>query len=440
MPRADPAVDVREGHAAVDAACRLEWPRLVAALTRLVGDIGLAEDLAQDALVAAVQEWPRDGVPPRPGAWLMVTARHRALDRLRRDRALAAKYALLGADLLRGVTEDVLEPDPSIGDDRLRMIFTACHPVLAPAARVALTLRLVGGLTVEEIARTYLVPPSTIAQRIVRAKRTIATERIPYVVPEGPELAYRLDSVLDVVCLIFTEGYAASAGDRWLRLDLVEEGLRLARVLARLLPDQPEVHGLAALLELQASRVGARSTPDTPVVLLGDQDRSAWDQLLIRRGFLALHRAHALTTELGRPAGRFALQAAIAAEHAVARSAEHTNWPRLATLYAILAERYPSPIVQLNRAVGVAMADGPAAGLALVEDLAGTGDVDGYYLLHAVRGDLLDRVGRRDEALAEFERASGLTANLTEQQLLRDRIARCRAVGADGLPSGRDGR
>ena len=430
MPRPSRPVDERVSHAAVEATWRLEWPKLVAALTRLVGDIDLAEDLAQDALVAAVREWPRDGVPPRPGAWLMVTARHRALDRLRRDRALAAKYALLGSDLVSGAEEE-LEPDPSIADDRLRMIFTACHPVLAPAARVALTLRLVGGLTVEEIARIYLVPSSTIAQRIVRAKRTITAQRIPYVVPEGPELTERLDSVLDVVCLVFTEGYAASTGDQWLRLDLVEEGLRLARSLAQLLPDQPEVHGLAALLELQASRVGARTTPDTPIVLLGDQDRSVWDQLLIRRGFVALHRAHALNTRLDRAPGRFALQAAIAAEHAIARSVHHTNWSRLARLYGILAARYPSPVVQLNRAVAVAMTDGPGAGLDLVEELAAGGDVDGYYLLHAVRGDLLTRLGRYDEALGEFERASTLTANLTERRLLQERIARGRDDRAD---------
>jgi RNA polymerase sigma factor (sigma-70 family) len=419
--RSDPPQD--GGHAAVEAAWRLEWPKLVAALTRFVGDIDLAEDLAQDALVAALQEWPRDGVPPRPGAWLMVTARHRALDRFRRDRALAAKYAVLGRDLLDTAGVEPSEPDSPIPDDRLRMIFTACHPVLSPPARVALTLRLVGGLTVEEIARAYLVAPSTVAQRIVRAKRTIATERIAYAVPEGPHLAHRLESVLDVICLIFTEGYAASAGDRWVRLDLVEEGLRLARVLAILMPDQAEAHALAALLELQASRVGARTTPDNPLVLLGDQDRAAWDHLLIRRGFTALQCAHALNTRRGQPPGRFALQAAIAAEHAVARSAEHTNWPRLATLYTILASRYPSPVVRLNQAVAVAMANGPSAGLALVDEVAAGGGVDGYHLLHAVRGDLLARLGRLDEASAEFEVAATLTANATEQRLLSERAA-----------------
>lgn len=420
-------------YTAVEAAWRLEWPKLVASLTRLVGDIDMAEDLAQDALIAALQEWPRDGVPPRPGAWLLVTARHRALDRLRRDRALAGKYALLGAQLLRDTSAEgnPFGDESAIPDDRLRMIFTACHPALPPPARVALTLRLVGGLSVEEIASAYLVRAPTVAQRIVRAKRTIARENVPYAVPEGPELAQRLDSVLDVICLIFTEGHVASAGDRWLRRDLVEEGLRLARVLARLLPDQPETHALAALLELQASRVGARSTPDLPLILLGEQDRSAWDQLLIRRGFLALQRAHEVSARLGQPPGRFALQAAIAAEHALARSAEHTNWPRLATLYTILAGRFPSPIVQLNRAVALAMAEGPGSGLALVDEVAATGELDGYHLLHAVRGDLLARLDRLDEAVAEFERASTLTANSTEQRLLRERITQCRRRRGD---------
>lgn len=358
----------------------------------------------------------------------MVTARHRALDRLRRDRALAAKYASLTSDLSRDsvASVDRFDEDSPIRDDRLRMIFTACHPALSPPARVALTLRLVGGLTVEEIARAYLVPTSTIAQRIVRAKRTIATQHIPYVVPDGPDLTQRLDSVLDVICLIFTEGYAASAGDEWLRLDLVEEGLRLARMLASLMPDQPETHGLVALLELQASRVGARSTPDAPLVLLHDQDRSRWDHLLIRRGFAALQRAHALNNRSGQPPGRFALQAAIAAEHAIARSSEHTNWQRLARLYTILASRFPSPVVQLNWAVALAMAEGPNAGLTLVEQIAAGGKLDGYHLLPAVRGDLLARLGRLDQASAEFERASTLTANTTEQRLLRDRATRCR--------------
>lgn len=438
MPRPDgrrassaEGADQPVGHAAVEAAWRLEWPKLVAALTRLVGDIDLAEDLAQDALVAALDEWPRRGVPPRPGAWLMVTARHRALDRLRRDRVLAGKYAQLGPELLNEVpgTGDSSESESPIPDDRLRMIFTACHPALPAPARIALTLRLVGGLTADEIARAYLVPTSTIAQRIVRAKRTIAKEGIPFAVPEGPDLARRLDSALDVICLIFTEGHAASTGDRWLRLDLVEEGLRLARVVAGLMPDQPEAHGLAALLELQASRVRARTTAEMPLVRLDDQDRSAWDQLLIRRGFLALQRAHTLNTRLGNPPGRFALQAAIAAEHAIARTPEHTNWTRLARLYAVLAERFPSPVVQLNRAVAVAMAEGPGRALALLENVADHGQLEHYHLLHAVRGDLLARLDRFDEASTEFGRAAALTANASEQRLLRERAAGCDAKG-----------
>lgn len=413
--------------AAIEAAWHLEWPKLVAALTRLVGDIDLAEDLAQDALVAALQQWPSQGVPPRPGAWLMVTAKHQAIDRLRRDKVLAAKHTLLGQELLIASAASAparnAEEEPAIEDDLLRMIFTACHPVLSPAARVALTLRLVGGLTVEEIAQAYVVPAATIAQRIVRAKRTIADKRIPYAVPDGPELARRLDSVLDVICLIFSEGYEATAGDAWLRIDLVEEGLRLARVLAGLLPDEPEAHGLAALLELQASRAGARSTPDLAVVLLHDQDRSRWDRLLIRRGYLALQRAHELNAGPGRPPGRFALQAAIAAEHAIARTPDHTNWTRLARLYAILAARFPSPVVQLNRVVAVGMAAGPGAGLALADELAATGALDGYHLLHAVRADLLTRLGRFDEAEAAFRRAAARTANTAEQRLLQDRAA-----------------
>ena len=414
-------------HAAVEAAWRIEWPSLVASLTRLVGDIDLAEDLAQDALLAALEQWSRDGVPPRPGAWLMLTARHRAIDRLRRDRTLAAKRALLGQALLTGdggAGDD--DRASAIEDDRLRMIFVACHPVLSPDARVALTLRLVGGLTVEEIGRAYVVPESTVAQRIVRAKRTIAERHLPFSVPSGSELGQRLDSVLDVICLIFTEGYEATAGDRWLRVNLVEEGLRLARVLAALLSDQAETHALAALLELQASRLGARSTPERPLVLLDDQDRSRWDQLLIRRGFLALQRAHALNTKDGARPGRYALQAAIAAEHAIARTSEHTNWQRMARLYAQLDERFPSPIVQLNRAVAVAKVDGPGAGLTLVDAIAATGRLDRYHLLPAVRADLLAKLGRLDEAAAEFDRAARLTGNTSEQQMLAERARHCR--------------
>lgn len=426
--------DLRSGmppqgaYAAVETAWRVEWPKLVATLTRLVGNIDLAEDLAQDALLAAVEQWPRDGIPPRPGAWLTVTARHRAIDRIRRDQNLAAKYALLGQDLLvdEAAIDSDIDPAPSIEDDLLRMVFVACHPVLSPAAQVALTLRLVGGLTTEEIARAYVVPTSTIAQRIVRAKRTITERQIPYSVPSGSELDERLDSVLDVICLIFTEGYEATAGDEWLRIDLAEEGLRLARLLAAMLPEQPETHGLAALLELQASRLGARSTPDSPLVLLDEQDRSRWDFLLIRRGFLALHRAQAINKRDNGPPGRYALQAAIAAEHALARTPEKTDWERLARLYAVLNSRFPSPVVQLNRAVAVGRAQGPEAGLALVDELAATGRLDDYHLLPAVRADLLVRLGRVDEASSEFDRAAALTANTTEREMLLERARRCR--------------
>jgi RNA polymerase sigma factor (sigma-70 family) len=415
-------------YAAVETAWRVEWPKLVATLTRLVGNIDLAEDLAQDALLAAVEQWPRDGIPPRPGAWLTVTARHRAIDRIRREKNLAAKYALLGQDLLvdESASDSDIDPAPSIEDDLLRMVFVACHPVLAPAAQVALTLRLVGGLTTEEIARAYVVPTSTIAQRIVRAKRTITERQIPYSVPSGSELDERLDSVLDVICLIFTEGYEATAGDEWLRIDLAEEGLRLARLLAAMLPDQAETHGLAALLELQASRLGARSTPDSPLILLDEQDRSRWDFLLIRRGFLTLHRAQAINKRDDSPPGRYALQAAIAAEHALSRTPEKTDWERLARLYAVLNSRFPSPVVQLNRAVAVGRAQGPEAGLALVDELAATGRLDDYHLLPAVRADLLVRLGRIDEASLEFDRAAALTANTTEREMLLERARRCR--------------
>jgi RNA polymerase sigma factor (sigma-70 family) len=427
----DPTPPPDLGYAAVETAWRVEWPKLVATLTRQVGDIDLAEDLAQDALLAAVEQWPREGIPPRPGAWLTVTARHRAIDRIRRDQNLAAKYALLGQDLRAdAVNADSAIDVPAIEDDLLRMVFTACHPALASATRVALTLRLVGGLTTGEIARAYVVPTSTIAQRIVRAKRTISERHIPYAVPSGIELEERLDSVLDVICLIFTEGYEATAGEQWLRIDLAEEGLRLARLLAALLPGQPETHALAALLELQASRLGARSTPDSPLVLLDDQDRSRWDQLLIRRGILALHRAHALNKQYGSPPGRYALQAAIAAEHAIARTPKKTNWERVARLYEMLNERFPSPVVQLNRAVAVAKARGPETGLALVDEVAATGRLDAYHLLPAVRADMLERLDRFAEAAAEFGRAAALTANTTEQEMLRKRAARCESAAS----------
>jgi RNA polymerase sigma factor (sigma-70 family) len=402
---------------------------LVAALTRMLGDIDAAEDLAQDALLAALEQWPRDGVPPRPGAWLMLTAKHRAIDRHRRDANFRRKLSVLGGELVIEDAEQPLPPgiDPglAIEDDLLRMVFTACHPVLSPAARVALTLRLVGGLTTDEIARAYLVSESTVAQRIVRAKRTIAAKRLPYEVPHGPELTNRLDAVLDVIYLIFNEGYAATSGEDWVRVELVEEGLRLARVLTALMPDEPEVHGLAALLELQASRVWARSSRPGTLVVLADQNRSRWDRLLIRRGFAGLGRAHALNHRRRQPPGRYALQAAIAASHAMAATPEATDWRRIAGLYAVLAQRFPSPIVECNRAVAVSMVDGPGAGLELLEAIAATGALSDYHLFYAVRGDLLARSGRDREAATSFLEAARLTANSAEQQFLRDRAETC---------------
>ncbi|MEC3951428.1 RNA polymerase sigma factor [Nocardia sp. CDC153] len=413
---------------AVEAAWRIEWPRLVAGLTRLVGDIATAEELAQDALVAALEQWPRDGVPPNPGGWLMLTAKHRAVDRIRRDVNFARKLELLGRETLTAEQSGddpahlvADEAEPAIADDLLRMIFTACHPVLSPPARAALTLRMVGGLTTTEIARAYLVPESTVAQRIVRAKRAIAAKRIPYEVPEGAELTARLDSVLEVIYLIFNEGYTATAGDRWVRAELCEEALRLARILTGLLPEEPEAHGLAALLELQASRLRARSDSGSGLVLLPDQDRSRWNRLYISRGFAALARAHTVSRTRDREPGRYALQAAIAAVHAMALTAEDTDWRRIAGLYAILAQRFPSPVVELNRAVAVTMVHGPAAGLELIDAIAESGALTEYHLLHAVRGDLLARLGRAAEAQAAFRRAAELTANETERELLLGR-------------------
>jgi RNA polymerase sigma factor (sigma-70 family) len=419
-----PAVD-----RTVDAVWRIESPRLIAGLTRLVHDIGVAEELAQDALVAALEQWPRDGVPRNPGAWLMTTAKRRAIDLIRRNETFARKLQLLGHE--QEITQRLEQPDHTdpqdIEDDLLRLIFTACHPVLSQEARVALTLRLLGGLTTDEIARAFLVPEPTVAQRIVRAKRTIAKERIPYEVPYGPELAVRLASVLKVVYLVFNEGYSATAGDDWMRPGLCEDALRLARVLAGLMPREPEVHGLAALLEIQASRAAARTGATGEPVLLLDQDRSRWDHLLIRRGFAALARAEALTRAGGQPPGPYALQAAIAACHARALTAAETDWGRIAELYGTLAALTGSPVVELNRAVAVSMADGPAAGLALVDALAAGGALEGYHLLPSVRGDLLTRLGRDAEARAEFARAAALTRNNAERALL---LARARPSGA----------
>ncbi|SCD54509.1 RNA polymerase, sigma subunit, ECF family [Streptomyces sp. DvalAA-14] len=415
----------------VDTVWRIESPRLIAGLIRIVHDMDVAEELAQDALVAALEQWPRDGVPRNPGAWLMTTAKRRAIDRIRRNETFARKLRLIGHELELDQDAETFggpkEPaDPAeIQDDLLRLVFTACHPVLSREARVALTLRLLGGLTTDEIARAFLVAEPTVAQRIVRAKRTLARERVPFEVPYGPALTERLASVLEVVYLIFNEGYAATAGDDWMRPALCEDALRLARVLAGLLPQEPEVHGLAALLEIQASRAAARSGP-VPVPLPA-QDRSRWDMLLIRRGFAALARADAAARARGEAPGPYALQAAIAAGHARAPTAEETDWAAIAALYDALAARAPSPVVELNRAVAVGMAHGPAAGLALVDALAASATLDAYHLLPSVRGDLLARLGRTAEARAEFERAAGLTRNNAERAFLLERAAACGA-------------
>ncbi|WP_329161500.1 RNA polymerase sigma factor [Streptomyces sp. NBC_01717] len=410
------AVTEASATAAVEAVFRIESARIIAGVARIVRDVGIAEELAQDALVAALEQWPESGVPDRPGAWLTATAKHRAIDLVRRKETYARKLAEVGRTL-----EDVQPPGPDdiagaddIDDDLLRLIFTACHPVLSTEARIALTLRLLGGLTTDEIARAFLVSEPTVAQRIVRAKRTLGRAGVPFEVPYGADRAARLGSVLEVIYLIFNEGYAATAGDDWLRPGLCEDALRLARVLAGLMGQEPEVHGLVALLELQASRTAARTTPDGEPVLLADQNRSRWDRLLIRRGYAALERANAL----GGAPGPYALQAAIAACHAHAVTYEETDWAVIATLYGLLVKAAPSPVVELNRAVAVSMAEGPEAGLALVDALAGDPALATYHLLPSVRGDLLARLGRADEARAEFARAAGLTRNARERALL----------------------
>ena len=409
----------------IEAVWRIESARLIAGLARIVRDVGLAEELAQDALVAALEQWPESGVPDNPGAWLMATAKHRAIDRLRRDERLQRKHAELGRELesRRQYAEADLAAavDDDIGDDILRLIFTTCHPVLSTEARVALTLRLLGGLRTEEIARAFLVPEPTVAQRIVRAKRTLAETHVPFEVPGKDELPDRLSSVLEVIYLIFNEGYAATAGDDWMRPALCEDALRLGRILAELVPKESEVHGLVALMEIQASRSRARTGPSGEPVLLLDQDRGRWDQLLIRRGLAALERAEAL----GGGLGTYALQAAIAACHAQARTAEETDWERIAALYDALAELAPSPVVDLNRAVAVAMAFGPAAGLELVDELGSEPSLENYHLLPSVRGDLLARLGRFDQARPEFERAASLTRNARVRALLQERAAEC---------------
>ena len=410
---------------AIDAVWRIESPRLIAGLARIVRDVGLAEELAQDALVAALERWPEAGVPDNPGAWLMAAAKHRAIDQLRRHKMLERKHAELGRELevqqKMAVPDLHAKVDDNIGDDLLRLIFTACHPVLSTDARIALTLRLLGGLTTDEIARAYLVPEPTIAQRIVRAKRTLAEARVPFEVPRGPEVAARTSSVLEVVYLIFNEGYSATAGDDWMRPELAQEALRLGRILAELAPNDSEVHGLVALMEIQASRLHARTGPSGQPILLLDQDRARWDHLLIRRGLAALRRAE----ELGGAYGPYALQAAIAACHARARTAAETDWVRIAALYDALCQLTPSPVVELNRAVAVGMAFGPEAGLELVDALTGEPSLERYHLLPSVRGDLLNKLGRTAEARAEFERAASLTRNLRERELLLARAQNC---------------
>jgi RNA polymerase sigma factor (sigma-70 family) len=401
----------------------MESARLIAGLTRIVRDVGVAEDLAQDALVAALEKWPEAGVPDKPGAWLMATAKHRAIDLLRRGQMLERKHQEVGHEL--EARQEMAVPDldaaidDDIGDDLLRLVFISCHPVLPTEARVALTLRLLGGLTTEEIARAFLVPGPTVAQRIVRAKRTLAEAGVPFEVPRGVELAARLSSVLEVLYLIFNEGYTATAGDDWMRPALCEEALRLGRIVAELAPEAPEVHGLVALMEIQASRARARVGPSGAPILLLDQDRGRWDQLLIHRGLLALERAEALADA----PGPYAVQAAIAACHARARTAEETDWKRIASLYDALAELVPSPVVALNRAVAVGMAFGPAAGLELVDSLTEEPALENYHLLPSVRGDLLAKLGRTDEARVEFERAASLTRNVRERNLLLERAA-----------------
>ena len=421
-------------HRAIDAVWRIESPRLIAGLARIVRDLGVAEDLAQDALVAALEQWPASGVPRNPGAWLMAAAKHRAIDHFRRNKRVERKHVEIGYELQArqaGAAPDLdAALDDEVGDDLLRLVFTACHPVLSTDARVALTLRLLGGLTTGEIARAYLVSEPTIAQRIVRAKRTLAKAQVPFEVPRGAELAARLSSVLEVLYLIFNEGYTATTGDDWMRPALCEDALRLVRILSGLLPAEPEVHGLAALLEIQASRSRARVRPSGEPILLPDQNRALWDQLLIRRGLAALERAE----RLGGARGPYALQAAIAACHARARSAADTDWPRIAALYEGLATVSPSPVVELNRAVAVALVDGPGAGLAIVDVLISDPSLASYHLLPSVRGDLLARLERWDEARQEFERAAALTRNGRERRLLLERATACAREGAAPQP------
>jgi len=418
-------VSIPETHRVIDAVWKIESARLIAGLARIVRDVGLAEELAQDALVVALERWPESGIPDNPGAWLMATAKHRAIDLFRRNKLLDRKHAELARELKTqqdlAVANFDIPGGHEISDDLLRLVFVSCHPVLSTEARVALTLRLLGGLTTREIARAFLVPEPTVAQRIVRAKRTLTEARVPFEVPRGPDLAARLSSVLEVIYLIFNEGYSATAGDDWMRPALCEDALRLGRVLAELAPQEPEVHGLVALMEIQASRLHARAGPRGEPVLLLDQDRSRWDQLLIRRGLAALERAE----QLGGALGPFTLQASIAACHARARNAAETDWHRIAALYDALAQLTASPVVELNRAVAVAMAFGPAAGLELIDTLTSEPSLKTYHLLPSVRGDFLFKLGRFTEARAEFERAATQTQNARERELLLDRAAVC---------------
>ncbi|MEP6598929.1 MAG: RNA polymerase sigma factor [Actinomycetota bacterium] len=422
---------VGDPHRTVEAVWRIESARLIAGLARVVRDVGLAEDLAQDALVAALEQWPESGVPENPGGWLMATAKHRAIDRLRRSTVLQRKLEQLGreVEMQQDSSADAdAALDDRIGDDLLRLVFISCHPVLSREARVALTLRLLGGLTTEEIARAFLVAESTIAQRIVRAKRTLTAARVPFEVPRGTEFTARLSSVLEVIYLVFNEGYSATAGDDWMRPALCEDALRLGRIVVGLVPNEPEVHGLVALMEIQASRVRARIGPSGEPILLLDQDRAHWDHVLVRRGLAALDRAE----QLGGALGPYTLQAAIAGCHARARSVAETDWERISALYEALAQLAPSPVVELNRAVALGMAFGPAAGLELVDSLTAEPTLASYHLLPSVRGDLLAKLGRLDEAQQEFLHAASLTRNTRERTLLLERAAACAAGSPQG--------
>jgi RNA polymerase sigma factor (sigma-70 family) len=418
-----------DSHRAIDAVWRIESPRLIAGLARIVRDVGVAEDLAQDALVAALEQWPDSGVPDNPGAWLMAAAKHRAIDYFRRNALLDRKHEELAREF---AVKEMAVPDlnaaldDDVGDDLLRLVFVACHPVLATEARVALTLRLLGGLTTTEIARAFLVPEPTIAQRIVRAKRNLTEKQVPFEVPRGQELADRLSSVLEVIYLIFNEGYSATAGDDWMRPALCEDALRLGRILAELAPREPEVHGLVALMEIQASRTAARVKPNGEPILILEQNRTLWNHVMITRGLGALTRAENLNARNAAPSGPYTLQAAIAACHARARTAEGTNWRQIVDLYAELSRSMPSPVVELNRAVAVAMAEGPAAALEILDALATQPTLQNYHLLPSVRADLLQKLGRFEEARNEFTRASTLTRNTRERDLLTARASACR--------------